>query len=447
MAARMTVVRTRVLLNSRDLGCDSLEAAVRWGRADPYGQPDAATATVVLADPGAALARSIDISDQLQLVVQTQAGESIRFTGFVSDVQISHPDQTTTVMAHSLMARLARIWLADQPWPEESDGDRILRILQLAGVPVAVSATWEQAQGTWHAPTVPGQPPIVVDRSPWEAQPGAWRLRRGTWRALMGTSWRQLVGPDIRPGQVTMAALDVDRRNAAELLRDTADSAAGVIFDQPNGSPAYHDAWRRTHKPEHDLSACLWLADGATFLRSLGTVVNSVTLTYGATTSGQQQESVTATMPGSIARYGPAEVRATTSLANLGDAFLIATRRARWLGWPRWAIDSLAVDSYTVPTAQALAQLLSMGLGQTVLISGVADPAPAPSLSVIIEGASERFSADSWQATYQLSDTRQTVLPFSWDEHALTDPDRAWAGVPRPTTWASADDLLLGKVT
>jgi hypothetical protein len=181
-----------------DVTCLVDELAITYGRSETGEQPDPASVTIdVTVGPGTPLPEILDVGSWVR-VTTTIAGTTYdRFLGRVTDIAIGWDDAGTQtpdagvgqVVAVSVLADYARAIVGAEPFPQELDGERVARVLELAG--------------------------LVLDPATSD------------------------------PGTVEVIPRDIDARSALEVAQDTATSAGGLVWETPSGDIRYADADHR----------------------------------------------------------------------------------------------------------------------------------------------------------------------------------------------------------
>lgn len=438
------MIRYRVLVEGRDLACSGLSGTIGWGRDDTDSQPESSTCSITFADPGGAIAGSVEVGERIDVFASMPRADVQRFGGTIVDVVHTVDSRTTTLTGAGELARLARFRVGDEPWPAELDGDRILRILLLAGVRLDTAGSWAEqdpaimwrwSPDSWQAIGHTGA------AGPWASTPGVWAdagdLDDSTYpdAGPLG-SWRDQRGPSIPAGELTIAERDVDRQPVTTLLREVAASALGVMYERRDGTLAYAPRDARTREVDVFADACTFTTE-ATFKRTSAGVVNELETQYGPSSA---RGSFIVRNDGSLSTVGRYSARWDTDLALEGEARLLAELHVARRTVPGWNLDALTFDSL-VGGDLAAANLMRVELGDTLLLVGAPTPNGEPIL-LVVEGAQERLDPGSWQTDLRLSAARLTVAGASWAEHGTLDAGRRWLDAPPGTRWADADTLL-----
>jgi len=385
--------RVSFAINGVPVPCSRTLAGIRityGGAADPRQALDPATCQVAFT-PTPTNGITPVAGDRLTVTAHYGDGTtSTRFTGTVDwtgttydTAGIDRP--ITAILAVGDYSRLSRLFVGDEPWPVESDGDRAGRIL-----------------------------------------------------ALCQTKWPALIYR-VTPGRVDVRARDVDRQAAAGLLSDVATSAAGVVTDERDGTVAYLDAAVLSNvAPAFTLNACDILTESFTVQAGTAFMVNDVTVVYGSpavpgddSTRPVHRDS----SPGSVARYGEFSQRYDTELATESDAIAFAATVLSRQAWPLGNIPAAVVTSQSLPATMHAEFLDGLAMLGRCLLTGLPMPGPA-GMDAAINGWSEVWAAETaWRVDLTLTDVRARGLGTRWvDVECL-----AWNEVEPALTWGDAD--------
>ena len=372
--------------------CSVQRARIVHGRNDPTSQPAPSTATLELVGP---LPPEAVIGARVEVRADLGGGEQLeRFAGEVTDLGVGWDSVDVAVpriIATGDLGRTGRRPVGDVPWPQELDGARVARVLELAGFP---------------------PDPALTD-----------------------------------PGLVEVLARDVDRQPALALAHEAADDGGGIVWQDRAGRILYADAVHRRRTPiALELQACD-VGLGLGWVQSLEGLVNEVTIRYGPTPEAGEQPEVHATDPVSIAARGLYGASLTTRIATELDAQrradTVVVRQAR----PTWVLEGLEVDLelFTLDEVRALLELDVHGL---VSVTGLPAGSPATSALLWVEGWSEDIVATqgggvSWRVAFATSDYCRTAGTPRWDDLPAAetwdtlDPglvwDSAWCIPPQPS--------------
>jgi len=353
---------------------------VSYGRTNVWEQPRTGYATIQLIQ----LTESywdIEINSTVVITMENSSGVAKTiFTGTVNNVESRRAAQgsiggTTlhTISAVGPFAKMSRTDIGGTDYPKEYDDDRMTAILTDAGVTIDTIDTpgiYEFAK----------RDPLVVD--------------------------------------------------AYTLAASTASQAFGYIYETTAGEVGYANQSRRLNEVQDNgyfqipQSYIQWSQFATS--RNLGNLLNSITVDYA---SGF----VTASEPASIALYGLAAGKVTTSLHGSADAqaladFFIATRAV-----PQTNIASFSIqlDSSLLTNADRNT-LIETYLGKPILITSLPSSLYNNGYIGFVEGW--QLSANRLQASITLTTTDSTfsIVPTRWQD---VDPAQEWQDVAGTIRW------------
>jgi len=337
----------------------------------------------------------------------------LRFSGRVTDTPTTwweeHPDDPDRFMLGMRLQCVGPLggWgrrrVGDEPWPAEPVADRAARIATLVGQPLIVQ----------------GGAPYVIAR-------------------------------------------DVDSQPAIDLLEELAVDCSGWLFDHAGNTYLQSLEVRRIYDPQErwDDQATTWNGWEGTWDQQTGTagtaavtirpnpdavlfapplevtsdLANHVRVYYGT------EDEVTSEQPyiefedaGSLALYGPEDVRITTRLEDLAEAQLRAQLTLERGAWPQWHLPRVELDWAALDPAVAV-QLSAALPGTMVEVTHLPEPGPFQTFTGCIEGWTDQWSWDDAAGavlrttTLHLSDTRWSFAVLTWDGF-----------VPDTLTWDAID--------
>jgi hypothetical protein len=298
-----------------------------------------------------------------------------RFTGAITDIAMGWDDAGTEtpnagvaqVIAVSALASLGRRVVGDVPFPQELDGARVNRVLTLAGV---------------------------------TPDPG-----------------------ETDPGTVQVLPRDIDSTDALSVITDTAQSAAGILWEKPDGEILYADSeHRRNAFIDLELGACDVLVT-PTWRRDLDGLVNKVSIGYGATPDEGEQPRYVADSPESIARFNLYNYTTATELATLADAQALAGLLLARNSFPVWLMSTLPIDVDGFDEAETIA-LLGLTMHSLVRVTGLPTIGNAPTTAALwVEGWQETLAHGVHDIELSVSGYCRTAPAPRWDD---VDPSMAW---------------------
>jgi hypothetical protein len=364
--------------------CKVLSASIKHGRDDPASQPIASSATLEILGP---LPAEAVIGARVS-VLAGSGSLGVRFAGEITDlgvgwdsVDIARP----RVIAMGDLARTGRRIVGDVPWPAELDGERVNRILTLAGF----------------APD-----PLSTD-----------------------------------PGTVQLLARDVDRQPAQGLAQEAATDGGGLVWQDRAGRILYADAeHRRGAAVAAEFEACD-VGLGLGWSQTLEGLANEAHVRYGIAPDGGEQPEVVASEDASIAARGTYAVSMTTRIATVADAQRRADEIVSRAAEPAWILGGLELDLGLLDPAQLNAVLTAIDVHSLVSITGLPAGSPATSALLWVEGWTETIEGTeagagiAWHVSYATSDYCRTAAAPRWDD---LEPTRTWDTVDPAMTWNRA---------
>jgi hypothetical protein len=182
---------------------------------------------------------------------------------------------------------------------------------------------------------------------------------------------------------------------------DTAPLTVGI----PKAKVAWSPTWRNTSQ----------------------TILNDVTVIYGANGNQSQND----TDPASIITHGRRAFTLTTQLHLGTDAQSRASDIIRTQSEPRYALQSVEVLMEEV-TEPLLSQLLGVISGSKVSIDDMPHPSPVDDYIGVCEGWAETYTPGLHRLVLSLSDPRFSYQVVKWSE---IDPALLWSGVDVNIQW------------
>jgi hypothetical protein len=381
---------THTVVPVTDATCWVDHVTIRHGREDYGEQAEADTTTVELSpDHTGAAVPSIEIGADLLITHQvTDTGPVFtRFRGRVSDVSRTWdeageatPDQgLCQVVAVSSLGELGRRLVGDEPWPQELDGARALRILRLA------------------YPTLPAT--------------------------------------NVDPGIYQVIPRDVDRQDALALTHEAAEAGGGLLWSKAGDPfPYYADfEHRRGTVAALELDACDILA-APTWSRDLSGLCNYVSLTYGVAPAEGEAPSLTSRNQPSVDKFGEYGLSVTLALANQADAQARANLLTTRNGTPEWVLTELPLAMSELDPATT-ETLLGLDTHSLMLLTGLPAAGSAPTSAYVwVEGWSEEFAAGLHELVLSVSGYCATSPPVRWND---VPPETTWDTASGSWTWDS----------
>lgn len=357
---------------------DSIQ--ITYGRQNIWEQARTGYATINLIQ----LANTFidfEINSTVTVSVQNSSGvQQTVFTGTLNNVQYKRAGQgltdgTTaiTITAVGPFAKMSRVNVGGSNYPKEFDDARMSRILTESGVTIDVVDT----------------PPVYE-----------------------------------------LAARTGNLTDSYTLAANTASEVFGYIYETTTGKVGYANQSHRLN----DLQANGFVAIPSSYIfwntlsttRNLNNLLNDLSLDYNAGT-------VTSTSAGSIAVYGPASGKITTSLHNVTDAqnladFYIATRSA-----PQTNVSSFSVYLHTSQlSATTRNKLINTYLGMPIEIPDLPASMFDGVYHAFVEGWTLTIDRMRGRLDLISTDSTLSVVPTRWQD---VDPLQKWNMVGSTIRW------------
>ncbi len=266
------------------------------GRTDIYQQPLAGYCNLTLIETSGS-SISYDINDAVTIEVQNASSTYVfLFGGFITDLSVivqnsgsTATSQRINIVAVGALARLARhIYTGNLA--HQFDGDRIFELLE------------QVLLGSWN------EVPAAL----------TWNTYEPTtqWLDAENTG----LGEIDTPGDYELHSQTGLSATIYDLVSQAATSGLGYIYEDAEGRIGYADS---THRSQYlatygyiDLDGNHAIGPGLQITKRAGDVRNSLTISYGATSS----QTVTDEDATSISLYGELAAEVTTTLRNQVDA-------------------------------------------------------------------------------------------------------------------------------
>lgn len=377
-----------VQLDGAPLQLDQLgTVTIRHGRSKPDGQPDASSCSLVSRDallPEVGQDLTVDLGPDAIAAFGSAAGATPRFVGRITQAQLVPEPGTSSrrrrvnVTATGRLATLGRQYVGDVPWPQETDGARVARLLALAtGV---------------------------------------------------------TLGP-VDSGTVDVLPRDVDRQPLLKLAQEVATDADGVLHQLRDGRVAYHDADHRqlvAEALELRATEVLW---PVVWQQDLEGMVNDLTVGYGA---GEPQLEHREVDDQAVATHGLYAAKVATQLADQAAAEAYALLTVARRGRPWWDLSTVSLDlvrglGTTAELHPRAAAVLALELGALLRITGWPTTGPQQLGRFWVEGWSETITPTSWRTVLSVTPYGRTGPAARWVD---VDPATSWAEFPAGMTWA-----------
>jgi hypothetical protein len=380
---------------------------VTSGRTDIYSQPIAGYCNLTLIETNES-AITYDINDSVTVEVQDSTGTYVNlFGGFITDVtiQIQTAGSTATsqrinIIAVGALARLARAVYTGNVG-HQFDGDRIYDLLE--GV---LFDSWAEVPGglTWNTYDATTQ---------WEDAENSG------------------LGEIDRPGDYELHSQTGLNNTVYNLASGYASSGLGYLYEDAQGRIGYADS---THRSQYlaangyvDLDGNHAYAANLQITKRAGDVRNSITVSYGGTSSSTVSDSD----PASITLYGELASTITTTLRHQADAEDQAAFYLLIRAYPQYLMRQISfpVHSTEIDNSDRDA-LLGVFMGQPLNIINL----PPNMVNGEFQGFVEGWT---WTASYNRLDLQMTVSPIAFSLQAFR-----WNLVPATEYWNTLSPTL-----
>lgn len=377
------------------------------GRTDIYSQPVAGYCNLTLIETSES-AITYEINDAVTVEVQNSAGVYVYlFGGFITDVSISvfssgaiATSQKVNIIATGALARLNRVVWTDN-LAHEFDGDRIATLLSSvlfdAWNEVPAATTW----ATYDATT--------------------------TWANAENSGYGEI----DTPGDYELHSQTGVNATVYALASAAATSGLGYIYEDAQGRIGYADS---THRGEYlatygyvDLDGNHATGPGLQITKKAGDVRNSVTVSYGATSSSTTTDSDAV----SISLYGQLAAQVTTTLRHLADAQAQAAFYLDIRAYPQYEMKQITfpITNPEIDNSDRDA-LLNVFMGQPLNLVNL----PPNMVNGEFQGFVEGWT---WTANRNSLSLTLTVSPIAYSLQAFR-----WNSVPATETWNTINPTL-----
>jgi len=360
-----------------DLSCYVDTVDINHGRDDTTNQPDASSATITLDLEDFPLPDYVEVGGSVTVSTMFDSWASTRFVGRITDIALGWDDAGEDtpnagigqIVATGILSEIGRRVVGDAPFPQELDGARVTRVMNLANISLD---------------------PLYSD-----------------------------------PGTVEILPRDIDATDALSVASEAATSGMGVLWQTKDGEVRYADAQHRKNIPASIvLDACDVLVT-PTWSRTIQGLINKVSLGWGVAAEGaSDQPRVYAQDDDSIFNFGVYDFSVSTVIANEDDAKAQALFLVTLNSRPVWIMTDLPVDMAGLDLAQTQA-VLDLDMHALVILTGL--PVIAQhgdtTANLWVEGWQEHLEAGVHELTLTVSGYCRTAPPPTWDE---MQPAQTW---------------------
>jgi len=403
----MTSPVTHIIIGgvSLDLNDVEYQVSITHGRNDIKSQPEASTAVIALrgsAGLDVALADSVDIA----------AWSTTRFTGEVSDLQITHlstvpPTAVTSITCIGNLSNLGSRVTGSAGYASDTVYARAEEILTDSGETYINGGT--SSLELFAVASGNAVPQTCLD-------------------GLQGLAeWSGATYFDMPDGTVVFESYG--NRGITTF--------AGAWANVPDGWAGNERTWDSFPSSFAGVSLP---GDGVIFTPTWSqnqvSIINDVSVSHGDPASYHQATDAT-----SIATYGRRALTIETGLKTSTDAETRASEILLAQALPLWNLGNISVyvDQLTETDRN---QVLSLISGMSVIVNDLPAPAPFVQFLGIVEGWSETYTPGQHILTLSISDPRYSYQTVTW---AGVDPALAWGDVNPEIIWynvVTADDLI-----
>ena len=386
---------------------------IRSGRTNIYEQAQAGYTNIQLIDVSQS-AIPVQINSTISVQVKDTSGTFVAiFGGNVVDIGLEVRDvgstmftQTYSITALGALARLPKA-LTNGVLPKEFDGDQIYDILS-----AVLFNTWAQVAGsvTW----------------------GGYAPAGTTW----ATAENNGLGEIDRPGNYELAARSSERTDVYSLVSALATSGLGYLYEDAQGRIGYADSTHRTNylaaNGYVDLDANQARAAGLQIQTRVGDVRNSLTIKYGATSSGEKSASNAA----SIAQFGLLAQIITTTLHNSADALAQANFYLSLRAQPQPIFSEISFDLTNPEIDNAdRDNLINVFMGEAIALTNLPLNMASGTFQGFVEGWSFQAGYNRLSITLLLSPLAYSLQAMRWNDVPITE---LWNSVSPTLAWENA---------
>lgn len=382
------------------------------GRTDIYSQPLAGYCNLTLIETSQS-SIPYEVNDAVTVEVQNSSGVYVYlFGGFITDVSITvnssgsvATSQRVNIIATGALARLNRaVWTANLA--HQFDGDRIATLLGSvlfdAWNEVPAATTW----ATYDATT--------------------------TWANAENSGYGEI----DTPGDYELHSQTGVNGTVYSLVTAAATSGLGYVYEDAQGRIGYADS---THRGEYlavngyvDLDGNHATGPGLQITKKAGDVRNSVTVSYGATSSS----STTDNDPASISLYGQLAAQVTTTLRHLADAEDQAAFYLDIRAYPQYEMKQITfpVTNPEIDNTDRNA-LLNVFMGQPLNIENLPGNMVGGQFQGFVEGWTWTANRNSLSLTLNLSPIAYSLQAFRWNSVPAVE---TWQTISSTLDWLNA---------
>lgn len=380
---------------------------ITTGRTDIYSQPIAGYCNLTLIETNES-AISYDVNDSVTVEVKDSTGTYVNlFGGFITDVTIAiqtagstATSQRINIIAVGALARLARAVFTGNV-AHQFDGDRIYDLLESV-----LFDTWAEVPGalTWNTYDATEQ-----------------------WQDALNTG----LGEIDQPGDYELHSQTGLNSTVLALASQYATSGLGYLYEDAQGRIGYADS---THRSQYlaangyvDLDGNHAYSTGLQITKRTGDIRNSITISYGATSS----QTISDEDAASITLYGELANTVNTTLRHQADAEAQAAFYLLIRAYPQYLMRQVRFPIHSTEIDDTdRNSLLEVFMGMPVNIVNL----PGNMVNGEFQGFVEGWT---WTASYNRLDLQMTVSPIAFSLQAFR-----WNSVPVTEYWNTLSNTL-----
>ena len=386
---------TDITLDSISLDLDDIEyqVQIQHGRSDVTSAPQPSNAQIIIRG-------TVGVDAEIAQTLQIKAYGFPRFTGEISDVQITHlssnpPVAVSTITAIGNLAKVGFYVVGAAGFPEETVSQRVDDVLLSTGLDYLNGA----------------DPDIVLHNisspEPTDALSYLSQVAEWTGATFYDDPYGRIVFESY--GNRGITSFGVVWSNSIGTWADNTIAWEAFPVDRattriPDDTVIFTPTWSRTRQ----------------------TVINQVTV-LGYNDSHETTQTDTA----SVTAYGLREYRLNTEIKNSGDVVDRAGKIITAQANPLWSLGQVSIMVHNLATLDQ-EKILELVSGMAVSVSSLPKPAPLSQFVGIVEGWGEVYTPGQHILTLSLSDPRYSFETVTW---ADVDPALSWGSVPADLQW------------
>ena len=386
---------TDITLDSISLDLDDIEyqVQIQHGRSDVTSAPQPSNAQIIIRG-------TVGVDAEIAQTLQIKAYGFPRFTGEISDVQITHlssnpPVAVSTITAIGNLAKVGFYVVGAAGFPEETVSQRVDDVLLSTGLDYLNGA----------------DPDIVLHNisspEPTDALSYLSQVAEWTGATFYDDPYGRIVFESY--GNRGITSFGVVWSNSIGTWADNTIAWEAFPVDRattriPDDTVIFTPTWSRTRQ----------------------TVINQLTV-LGYNDSHETTQTDTA----SVTAYGLREYRLNTEIKNSGDVVDRAGKIITAQANPLWSLGQVSIMVHNLATLDQ-EKILELVSGMAVSVSSLPKPAPLSQFVGIVEGWGEVYTPGQHILTLSLSDPRYSFETVTW---ADVDPALSWGSVPADLQW------------